>query len=886
MFLLLLSPIVCKEETMKCPTSDPVPVPHEWYQPGGILIGGLGSQIMYVFHGISFNEHPSQKFTVTKFYQHSLALAFAIKEINENPKLLPNVTLGFHIYDSYHDVRMTYQNTLALLFKLHRFVPNFECGRQKNIKAIIGGLGFSTSFHVAEILGLYKIPQVSLAYGSFASEEIRKMHISSFYGLVPNEAHQYMGIIRLFRYFRWTWVGLFVVDDNIGEFFLKTLEPLFSQNGICSAFTERLPQQTQLPSLNDPVVKASNVFELLRKIDVNVIIIYGETLTFLLLRAYIIMLDPFRKESTSFGKVWILTTQIDFIMTGMERSWDFQIFEGAISFTTHSKDILGFKEFLQTVKPNWTQRDGFLQNFWEQAFDCLFPDLEMPLMDDDTCTGEEKLDSLPAGVFEMHMTGHSYSIYNAVYAIAHALNTIDLFRSKHRSMVIDKSAGPSRLQPWQVMISQHTLLISMGSSVRSDNNSDNMFLVRPLGMCNVHCHPGCQKKMKEGEKFCCYDCAPCPEGKISNQTEDQYPNKNKNECIHKTIHFLSYKENLGVTLAAVAISFSLITALMLGIFIKHRDTPIVKANNRGLTYTLLISLLLCFLSSLLFLGQPGKVTCLLRQSAFGIIFSMAVSCVLAKTTIVSLAFMATKPRSRMQKWVGKRLVYSILLSCTSIQVSICTFWLATSPPFPDLDMQSVMEEIIVQCNEGSVAMFYCVLSYLGLLAIASFLVAFLARNLPDSFNEAKFITFSMLAFCSIWLSFVPTYLSTRGKYMVAVEIFSILASCCGLLGCIFSPKCYIIVMRPELNSKEQLIRKKYEINPFRESLRLAVFSSCEARTRKTFRLAKQAHREIRLAERLKKRKTLSSCTFFVLRGIRLARYHCNLSSLHKIDNVF
>ncbi|XP_044289830.1 vomeronasal type-2 receptor 26-like [Varanus komodoensis] len=513
---------------------------------------------------------------VTKFYQHILAFVFAIDEINEDPRILPNITLGFHIQESYTDPRMTYRATLDLLFNSHQFVPNYQCGREKNVLAVIGALSFETSLCMADILSLYKIPQLH----AFILK-------TSF-------------------------------NNSAGE------EIMFNQQGE---------------------------------------------------------------------------------------------FEGGFDITN-------------------------LVTFPNQSYV-----------------------RVKVGRVEHHVAaGKGFTI------------------------------NEDKIE-WHRQLKQ----------------------VPPVSSCNDKCLPGYSKKKQEGKPFCCYACATCPDGMFSNQKDmdtcvnclgHQYANQFQNQCIPKMPNFLAFEDTLAIISTSSVLSLSLITALVLGLFIWHRDTAIVKANNRSLTYILLISLLLCFFCSFIFMGRPNTVSCLLRQTAFGMVFSVSLSTILAKTVSVVLAFMATKPGSQMRKWVGRRLSHSIVFCCSNIQAGICVLWLTSSPPFPDVNMQSMTEDIVLLCNEGSVFMFSCVLGYMGLLASVSFAVAFLARKLPNSFNEAKFITFSMLVFCSVWVSFVPTYLSTRGKYMVAVEIFSILASGAGLLGCIFFPKCYIIVFRPDLNNREQLMRRK------------------------------------------------------------------------------
>ncbi|XP_073481882.1 vomeronasal type-2 receptor 26-like [Aquarana catesbeiana] len=340
----------------------------------------------------------------------------------------------------------------------------------------------------------------------------------------------------------------------------------------------------------------------------------------------------------------------------------------------------------------------------------------------------------------------------------------------------------------------------------------------PRGQCSEECLPGFRKSVREGYHLCCYNCAPCSEGEVSNHSdselckkcpENEWPNKAKNICIDKVNEYLSYEEDILVLLFSItSVIFATTSLFILGLFVWFRSTPIVRANNRNLSFILLLSLILSFLSVFLFLGRPVDITCMLQQVTFGVPFTISASSILAKTIMVFIAFRATRPGSSYRKWVGVKLPNTVMLFCSSIQVMNCILWLSISPPFQEYNMDSYPGKIIIQCNEGSVIGFYPMLGYMGFLAAVSFVLAFMVRTLPDSFNEAKYITFSMLVFCSVWIAMIPAYLSTRGKYMVAVEIFAILTSSAAILLCMFSPKLYILLFKSELNTKKIMLGKR------------------------------------------------------------------------------
>ncbi|XP_032064375.1 vomeronasal type-2 receptor 26-like [Thamnophis elegans] len=768
------------------------------------------THLLLRLYSLSGRDHIHTGRPSSNHYWKFLPFLFATEEINKNAHLLPNITLGYNIYQVFFKVEMTSDPLLDLLSDGEANTPNYRCGRQRNTVAVLEGAEIGISIQISTLLGTYKIPQILRDKSQFPF----------FYPMLPDEGVQYPGMVQLLLYFKWTMVGLVAPETDQGERFMRAMSSLMLRNSICAVIHQRFPL-----NLYRLVLTLSKFYKWR---EVNVAVYSSELISFHL--GLLILETVFQQFPGPFvEKVWITTAHWDLSLELMMTRASFKYIGALFSFLIQ--------------KSKWANYDAFslfidsVMNFSKKTFTCSATKDDFSVKVWRRCRQKEELVALREEEMDQILAMDSYLTYSTIWAVGKALNLahISTFKRsvKHRGMKVETP----KLTAWQLHPSLQSPQFRNNSivGVYLDEKGD---LTADLDILNWIVFPNKSvKRMKTGslEKQTTQDLKVTIDQKKVNKNPQLLHNLTLGYNMHN--NYLNALGTLDALLDMLSTgeanvpnyrgpsplrkvgdmgekSTEFIQSLLNSvhgfvfiIFLKHLETPIIKANNRDLSYILLVSLLLCFLSSLIFIGQPRKATCLLRQTMFSTVFSVAVSSVLAKTITVVLAFLASKPGNKVRRCLGKSLANSIILSCSAVQILICAIWLGVSPPFPDSDLHSQPGEIILQCNEGSVTMFYIVLGYMGFLAAICFTVAFLARNLPGAFNEAKLITFSMLVFCSVWVSFLPTYLSTKGKSMVVVQVFSILASSAGLLGCIFFPKCYIIILRPDLNTKEHLMIK-------------------------------------------------------------------------------
>ncbi|XP_001487897.3 vomeronasal type-2 receptor 1-like [Equus caballus] len=783
-----------------------------------------------------------------------------IKEINERKDILPNITLGYQIFDTCFTISKSVEAALVLLTGQEENKPNFRNGTGAFLAGVVGAGGSSLSIAASRILGLYYLPQVG--YASTCSVLSDKYQFPSYLRTVASDKVQSEAMVRLIQHFGWVWIGTIAADDDYGKYGVKIFKEKIESVNLCIAFSEIIPKVYSYE-------KMQRAIDAVKNSTARVVVLYASDID----------LSPFVLEIVFHNitdRTWI-ASEAWITSALIAKPEYFPYFGGSIGFAIPRADIPGLKEFLYDVHPSKDPNDVLTIEFWQTAFNCTWPNSSVPYhvdhrvnmtgkddrlhaMSDKFCTGEEKLEDLKNTYLDVSQLRITNNVKQAVYFMAYALDHLSRCEEGRGPYVFGNTcAYIPDFEPWQLMYYLKNIKFTThnGMTIETDENGDvsrgyydilnwqlddngEVAFVKigeytftdskfelvmrknatifwntesselPYSVCADVCRPGTRKGIRQGEPTCCFYCIPCADGHVSREPgqreceqcgEDYWSNAQKNKCVLKEVEFLAYDEALGFTLVLLSIFGALVVLAVTVVYVLYRHTPLVNANDQELSFLIQVSLVITLLSSVLFIGKPYDWSCRARQVTLAMGFSLCLSCILGKTISLFLAYRISRSKTRL---ISIRPLYQkiIVLISVLVEIGICTAYLVLEPPSAFKNMESQNIKIILECTEGSIE-FLCSMFGIDIfLASLCFLTTFVARQLPDNYYEGKCITFGMLVFFIIWISFVPAYLSTKGKFKVAVEIFAILASSYGLLGCIFAPKCFIILLRPERNTHE------------------------------------------------------------------------------------
>ncbi|XP_016400891.1 metabotropic glutamate receptor 1b isoform X4 [Sinocyclocheilus rhinocerous] len=347
--------------------------------------------------------------------------------------------------------------------------------------------------------------------------------------------------------------------------------------------------------------------------------------------------------------------------------------------------------------------------------------------------------------------------------------------------------------------SWHKGVLSIDDYMIQMNRSE---MVRSV--CSEPCSKGEIKVIRKGEVSCCWICTAC---KDNEYVQDEFtckacelgwwPDKELQVCEPLPLRYLEWSHPESIAAVAFSCLGILVTSFVTFIFILYRDTPVVKSSSRELCYIILAGIFLGYICPFTLIARPTIASCYLQRLLVGLSASMCYSALVTKTNRIARILAGSKKKicTRKPRFMSAWAQVVITSILVSVQLTLEVTLIILEPPEPIKSYPSIREVFLI-CNTSNLGM-VAPLGYNGLLILSCTYYAFKTRNVPANFNEAKYIAFTMYTTCIIWLAFVPIYFGSN--YKIITTSFSVSLSVTVALGCMFTPKMYIIIAKPERN---------------------------------------------------------------------------------------
>lgn len=322
----------------------------------------------------------------------------------------------------------------------------------------------------------------------------------------------------------------------------------------------------------------------------------------------------------------------------------------------------------------------------------------------------------------------------------------------------------------------------------------------PYVQSNNSCCPDC-KKCEDFEMIQGGHCQPCPNG--------QKPNENRSRCQLIEEQVIDYRNPWVAVSMAFAILGILLSLLVAFVFWRHRHTPVIKASGRELSAILLMATLFSFAMTFVLASQPSYRICALTRFSLGLTHTLSFAAIAVKTNRVARIFgqkmgasAATCPRA---KYISPRSQVTITAALTLIEVLINVSWLLYRPPHTTHISPEKYSRILI-CQGMETYSYLVGLVYPFVLVGSCTVYAFQTRKCPGGFNEARYIAFTTYTTCVLWLAFITLFLASSSCAIRIVTLaMSLSISGFVQLACLFAPKVYIVLYKPEKNTRESIM---------------------------------------------------------------------------------